>query len=35
MNISMIGIDTAKSIFQLHAVDATGAVQLRQQAAAR
>jgi error-prone DNA polymerase len=25
----MIGIDTAKSIFQLHAIDATGEVQFR------
>jgi error-prone DNA polymerase len=29
MNISMIGIDTAKSIFQVHAIDATGEVQFR------
>jgi transposase len=31
MSISMIGIDTAKSIFQLHGVDATGEVQLKRQ----
>jgi hypothetical protein len=24
MNISMIGLDTAKSVFQLHAVDEAG-----------
>jgi transposase len=29
MSITMIGIDTAKSVFQLHGVDATGKVQLR------
>lgn len=31
MSISMIGIDTAKSTFQLHGVDATGEVQLKRQ----
>jgi error-prone DNA polymerase len=29
MSITMIGLDIAKSVFQLHAVDATGKVQLR------
>ena len=29
MSISMIGIDTAKSTFQLHGIDATGKVQLK------
>src|SRR5919202_445421 len=29
MSTTMIGIDTAKSVFQLHGVDATGKVQLR------
>jgi error-prone DNA polymerase len=29
MSITMIGIDTAKSVFQLHGVDATGQVQLK------
>ena len=29
MSISMIGIDTAKSAFQLHGIDATGKVQLK------
>ncbi len=29
MSISMIGLDTAKSVFQLHGVDAQGKVQLK------
>src|SRR5918911_269688 len=29
MSITMIGLDTAKSVFQLHGVDATGQVQLK------
>ena len=29
MSITMIGLDTAKSVFQIHAVDRTGNVQLR------
>jgi error-prone DNA polymerase len=29
MSITMIGLDIAKSVFQLHAIDATGKVQLR------
>src|SRR4051794_4241938 len=29
MSISMIGLDTAKSTFQLHGIDATGKVQLK------
>ena len=29
MSISMIGIDTAKSVFHLHGVDARGKVQLK------
>ena len=29
MSITMIGLDIAKSVFQLHAVDAAGKVQLR------
>src|SRR5215213_10560366 len=29
MSISMMGIDTAKSVFQLHGVDAQGKVQLK------
>jgi transposase len=29
MSISMIGIDTAKSTFHLHGVDAQGKVQLK------
>ncbi len=29
MNISIIGIDTAKSVFHLHGVDADGKVQLK------
>ncbi len=28
MSISMIGLDTAKSVFQVHAVDVTGKVEL-------
>ena len=29
MSITMIGLDIAKSVFQLHAIDATGKVQLK------
>ena len=29
MSITMIGLDIAKSVFQLHGIDATGKVQLR------
>ncbi len=29
MNISMIGLDTAKSVFQVHAVDEAGKVEIR------
>jgi hypothetical protein len=29
MSVSMIGLDTAKSVFQLHGVDAMGKVQLK------
>ena len=29
MSISMIGLDTAKSVFQFHGVDALGKVQLK------
>ena len=29
MSISIMGIDTAKSVFQLHGVDAQGKVQLK------
>jgi error-prone DNA polymerase len=29
MSLTMIGLDTAKSVFQLHGIDATGKVQLR------
>ena len=29
MSISMIGLDTAKSIFQVHAVDETGRMVIR------
>lgn len=30
MNVTTIGIDLAKSVFQLHGVDAQGAVVFRQ-----
>jgi transposase len=29
MSISMIGLDTAKSVFQIHGVNETGKVELR------
>jgi transposase len=29
MSISMIGLDTAKSVFQVHAVDQTGKIEIR------
>jgi len=29
MSIAMIGLDTAKSVFQLHGIDATGKAQLK------
>jgi transposase len=29
MSITMIGLDTAKSVFQVHAVDETGRAQIR------
>ena len=29
MSISMIAVDTAKSLFQLHGIDASGTVQLK------
>ena len=29
MNISMIGLDTAKSVFQVHAVDPSGKVAMK------
>ena len=29
MSITMIGLDTAKSVFQVHAVDGTGQVAIR------
>src|SRR5271156_6407212 len=29
MSIAMIGLDTAKSVFQVHAVDETGNVEIR------
>ena len=29
MSITMIGVDTAKSVFQIHAVDAAGKLQLK------
>ncbi len=29
MSITMIGLDTAKSVFQVHAVDAAGQVVIR------
>jgi hypothetical protein len=29
MSITMIGLDTAKSVFQIHAVDAAGKPQLK------
>src|SRR3712207_5915999 len=29
MSVTMIGLDTAKSVFQLHGIDATGRVQLK------
>jgi transposase len=29
MSISMIGLDTAKSVFHLHGIDAQGKVQLK------
>jgi len=29
MNVTMIGLDTAKSVFQVHGVDTTGRAQLK------
>jgi error-prone DNA polymerase len=29
MSITMIGLDIAKSVFQLHGIDASGKVQLK------
>ena len=29
MSVTMIGLDVAKSVFQLHGIDASGSVQLR------
>jgi len=33
MSISMIGLDTAKSVFQIHGVNETGKVELKRKVA--